>query len=146
MARWMKFIISYCIISKTKFPWNIISISKICISINEYWIISDNFFFKLSIIISFPKSSLGHHCLRWSEITGLSENNQNFGYNTISVQYMYKTSESCIDCNSIIGFNACHLKVLPWSSMVGRNWKRETSPFYARKNVTLCNHVVYYLL
>ena len=61
MALGVKFTRIYRIISKKKFPWNIISISKICISIIEYRIVTDNLLMKLSVIVSIAKSSLGHH-------------------------------------------------------------------------------------
>ena len=65
MAKGVKFTRIYRIISKPKFPWYIISISKICISIIEYRIVTDNLLMKLSVIVLIAKSSLGHHCCLW---------------------------------------------------------------------------------
>jgi hypothetical protein len=44
-----------------RLPLNIISILEIFIEIIEYRIVSDNLLMKLSIIVSFAKSSLGDH-------------------------------------------------------------------------------------
>ena len=49
------------IISSLKLSQNIISILEIFNPNIEYRIVSDNWLIKLSIIVSFVKSSLGHH-------------------------------------------------------------------------------------
>ena len=51
------------IISSLKLSQNIISISEIFNPNIEYRIVSDNWLIKLSIIVSFAKSSLGYHWL-----------------------------------------------------------------------------------